>query len=112
MGGAACSHMAQQLPLVPVDLVEKGQTALHFGARAGHADVVHMLLEGKANPNALTTEAQATPLMYASAGGHTHVVRALLRAGARNDIVSYKGNTALSSAMRSPPLHSEPRQQP
>lgn len=53
------------------------QTPLHCAARMGHKDLVKLLLDHKANPNATTTAGQ-TPLHIASREGHVQTVRILL----------------------------------
>src|SRR5262249_23083708 len=63
------------------------QTPLHFAAAQGHADVVKLLLEHKANINApmshsLYVNAGATPLQLALAAGHVEVIRLLVEKGA------------------------------
>jgi ankyrin repeat protein len=57
-------------------------TALHAAAARGHVDVVRLLLEQRADPNARDAGDNATPLHFAAGGGHVDVVRMLLEAGA------------------------------
>ena len=84
--GAASDGDAQRV----ARLVEKGSgsgdardssgySALHYAARAGHADVVRVLLEsGGADPNALTCGGRATPLQRAAYMGRQECVKMLL----------------------------------
>jgi ankyrin repeat protein len=50
-------------------------------AQAGHAEIVRVLLDAKANPNARKKNG-VTPLVGASFGGHVEVVGVLLKSGA------------------------------
>jgi len=56
--------------------------ALHEAAKRGHVDVVRLLLDQGADPNAREPGDNTTPLHWAAAHGHLDVVRALLDAGA------------------------------
>jgi uncharacterized glyoxalase superfamily protein PhnB len=58
-----------------------GWTALHEAAKRGHADLVRLLLQHGANPNAREAGDNTYPLHWAAAHGHLDVVRALLNAG-------------------------------
>jgi hypothetical protein len=58
------------------------QTPLFKAAERGDAEIVKILLEAKADPNARDTFYGATPLTWASDKGHTEVVRALIGKGA------------------------------
>lgn len=58
-----------------------GWTALHESAKRGHSDVVRLLLQHGANPNAREAGDNTFPLHWAAAGGHLEVVRAVLDAG-------------------------------
>ncbi|KAJ3136968.1 Ankyrin repeat domain-containing protein 39 [Physocladia obscura] len=55
-----------------------GFTALHYGARLGHANVVRRLLDCGADVDAPTRGLGATPLMRALVGRHPAVVALLL----------------------------------
>ncbi len=59
----------------------QGWTGLHIAARAGHADVVMLLLEHGADPNAREAGDNTYPLHWAAAHRHIETVRALLDAG-------------------------------
>ena len=55
---------------------------LHIASCNGHADVVHLLLDGGADPN-MATQWGSTPLMCATKKGHKDVVKLLLDRGAQ-----------------------------
>lgn len=76
-----------------------GMTALHMAAAAGRADLVRILLEAGANPNATITEPGLTPLHTAVLGGSYAAVALLIQAGARRDAADAQGQTPLSMAV-------------
>jgi ankyrin repeat protein/uncharacterized glyoxalase superfamily protein PhnB len=57
-------------------------TSLHAAAARGHAEVVRLLLEQGADPDARDAGDNATALHFAAGGGHIDVMRMLLEAGA------------------------------
>src|SRR6185436_4366211 len=59
-----------------------GSTPLHAAAARGHLDVVRLLLQYRADPNARDAGDNALALHFAAGGGHIETVRALLDAGA------------------------------
>lgn len=65
----------------------------------GYLDVVRILLEAGADPNA-TNKRGATPLMAAAACGETKIVQALLDAGANLHLTNEAGRTALMAAVQ------------
>src|SRR5690349_13193365 len=58
-----------------------GWTALHTAARRGQLEIVRLLLEQGADPNAREAGDNTYPLHWAAAAGYAGVVRALLDAG-------------------------------
>ena len=70
-----------------------GQTPLHSGCAGGHSEVVKLLLEYGANPNAIDAKG-ATPLHLATMGGHAHIVKQLIDFGCDTSIIDNEGFTA------------------
>lgn len=58
-----------------------GWTALHTAARSGQLEVVRLLLEHGADPNAREAGDNTYPLHWAAAARHLEIIRALLEAG-------------------------------
>jgi len=56
-------------------------TPLHAAAKAGHGDVVRLLLEHRADPHVRESGDNTYPLHWAAAHGHLEIVRLLLDAG-------------------------------
>lgn len=74
-----------------------GSTALHHAARAGHANIVRMLLD--AGADVLSVDAQlSTPLHLVAAGGHGLCVKALLDAGSDPEANDATGASPLELA--------------
>jgi ankyrin repeat protein len=59
----------------------RGWTALHTAAKHGHLDIVRLLLQHGADPNAREAGDNTYPLHWAAANRHVEIVRALLDAG-------------------------------
>ena len=75
-------------------------TPLHAVCEKGRVDVARVLLGGEADPNQVDI-AGSTPLLYASAAGHTRLVEALLEARADTERVDVRtGETALGVASK------------
>ena len=79
-------------------------TALHLAVEHGNLEIVRALLKDGADPNALMAkiagdiEHSGTALHSATALRHPGVVKALLDGGARSEIRSNLGKTALQMA--------------
>lgn len=74
-----------------------GSTALHHAAKAGHANVVRLLLDGGADALAVDAELR-TPLHHVAAAGHGLCVKSLLDAGADPECKDVHGQSALALA--------------
>ena len=75
-------------------------TPLHSAAAGGHAELVKLLLEHGADPNALQAGG-FTPLHAAAQNGDVETIGALLFHGADADVKSAEGKTPLHYAMKS-----------
>jgi ankyrin repeat protein len=88
-----------------LDLVEKtwGWSALNWASRKGHEHVAKALLDGKYEGRGVTVNLPSmsgwTALMGASWSGHESVVRLLLSRGAKQELQSDNGYTALHYAV-------------
>jgi ankyrin repeat protein len=81
--------------------IAQGGTALAIAAVKGNPELVKMLLDKGANPNAAMTSGTSkgvTPLMAAVAGGHLEVVKLLLAKGAKINSKDDHGLAALDYA--------------
>ena len=77
-----------------------GRTALTVAAKAGHIDIVKILLERGASVD-IEDELGLTPLFYAAEQGHTEIVKNLLSRGAQVDrYYLILRQTALTAATR------------
>jgi ankyrin repeat protein len=75
-------------------------SALYAAAGRGHADVVCMLLDGKADPDMASPGCYSFAIQLAAAGGYDAVVRILLDKGADVNIKGGEEQTALQAAVR------------
>jgi ankyrin repeat protein len=89
----------------PLELTDEGwgDSALHWACRFGHEHVARSLLDGKFEGRGAEVDARHeedwTSLMEASYQGHEDVVRLLLARGARQELQSRVGQTALHNAI-------------
>ena len=72
-------------------------SCLHMAAQSGQLEVARILLQHKADQNALNKEGQ-TPLHLASAGGHINVAQLLLEHGVDVDVLDDDRQTPLHLA--------------
>ena len=72
----------------------KGETALHFAARSGHAEAANMLLRNGAKCN-ITNSIKKTALAYAVEEGHVEIVKILIQNGADVNGDTNVGNWSL-----------------
>lgn len=79
---------------------QSGWTALHYAAATGDLQIVAVLLEHRADLNALSPN-HTTPLMMAARKGSVSVAELLLKEGARLDVKNMLGMTALDFAIES-----------
>lgn len=80
------------------------RTPLHYAARAGHSDMVRLLLSHGASVDAQDQTGQ-TPLMEAALAGNPEVARVLLSNGARVDVRKFSdAGTPLWWALKGTPL--------
>jgi ankyrin repeat protein len=70
-----------------------GWTALHWAAHSQNPDIVEVLLQFGADPNAVDFEG-ATPLHIAADGRNPVIVSNLVRKGARANMRNHFGETA------------------
>lgn len=75
----------------------RGWTPLHGACLYGHTNVVGLLLQHGAHPDAEDLR-QSAPIHLASRNGYTNTVRALLQSGAMWDTTNVNGYTALHEA--------------
>ena len=73
-------------------------TVQHFAAADGDTSLVTLLLEKRANVDAVTSTKRNTPLHSAAEKGHVEVLELLVPAGAKVDAVNAAGHTPLLMA--------------
>lgn len=84
------------------EMLNKGidiNIALYWAACGGDADIVKLLLNKGANPNAKDKDG-CTALMFAAEWGHIDIVKLLLDKGAAPNVKNNDGETALDWATR------------
>jgi hypothetical protein len=82
---------------------QEGDTALHWAAAGGHAEIVRMLLQHKA-PALVHNGVGASPLHLAAVGGHVEAAAVLLHDAQVPPNVLDRAR-ALRAAMRSCTVH-------
>jgi ankyrin repeat protein len=109
MRAAHLNNLPRVLQLIqlgaPLDLVDKtqGWSALHWASCMGHEHVAKVLLDGKYEGRSATVDLRTRygwpALICASLTGHEAVVRLLLSRGAKQELQTDSGHTALHSAI-------------
>ncbi|KAF6840319.1 hypothetical protein CPLU01_01343 [Colletotrichum plurivorum] len=95
---ALCSRRSVVRDMLNAQCDDHG-TPLEIAAGMGQEDVVRLLLNKGANPNAKNAARKTSPLIRASANGHLGTVQCLLDAGARvNNATTMHSQTALTAA--------------
>ncbi|NXG51236.1 INVS protein, partial [Psilopogon haemacephalus] len=80
---------------IDINMTDKyAGTALHAAALSGHVSTVELLLEHKAQVDALDVM-KHTPLFRACEMGHKEVIQTLIKGGARVDLVDQDGHSPL-----------------
>jgi ankyrin repeat protein len=89
-------------PRANVDaLSPDGYTALQLASFFGREDVVTLLLERGADPNAVSANVARTSALHgAAAARHVHVIKLLLAAGSDVDTRQGNGQTPLDAALK------------
>ena len=77
----ACSREIRSLFVPRTRRPHAGWTGLHSAAQQGHLDIVRLLLDRGADPNAREAGDHTYPLHWAAARRHMDIVRTLLDAG-------------------------------
>jgi ankyrin repeat protein len=75
-----------------------GSAPIHLATRAGHAEIVLLLIKNNANPNVREING-STPLHIASQNGDTKIIRTLLFNGADMTIRNHKEKLAIDLAV-------------
>jgi hypothetical protein len=99
----------KNIPLVRLLLGRRAAPgpAIFDAAARGHADIVRLLVQSGANPNAPDDESQDTPLHWASTNSMTETVRVLLSLGAAPNPRNKWGKTPLKAARSSSAFREE-----
>ncbi len=84
---------------VNINQIYKNETALITATKAGHIDIINLLVARGAKIN-IPDKNGVTALMYAAYLGHTEIVKFLIASGVDVNISSKPGNTALILAAR------------
>lgn len=93
------NRLSKLLSKTDVDALDSsGYSSLHYASRAGHLEVVKLLVARGANVNLLTRNNRSSSLHRASQMGKIAVVTYLLQNGANSDLQDSDGCTALHRA--------------
>ena len=92
-------ELCKQLIQRDADVNKTGWAPLHYAAANGHADVITLLLENYAYPDAESPNG-TTPLMMAAMYGNAASVSVLLAGGADPSLKNHLGLNALDFAQR------------
>lgn len=87
LGGAVLSGAAGFTPPV---LLQEDQTPLHIASRLGKTEIVQLLLQHMAHPDAATTNGY-TPLHISAREGQLETASVLLEAGASHSLATKVG---------------------
>lgn len=82
----------------PCKAMSTGFTALHAAVESGNPKIVTLLISRGAEPNAPLSKFAATPLCVAAWRGDARCEQALLQAGAKVNVRTYKSRTPLDLA--------------
>lgn len=86
---------------VDVPLNKQKETMLRWAVADGSVEAVDILLELGADPNAIVEDAPSILMISAMCDpGHTRIIEALLKRGAKPEIATKEGKTALSLARK------------
>ncbi|KAG5477668.1 hypothetical protein LSCM1_04961 [Leishmania martiniquensis] len=90
---ADCSRMLQEKPDLVNSVEAGGYAALHFAAFNGDVQMLHLLLDHKADPNIENMDGN-TPLVMCVKGRQLECIRILVNGGADVNKASTSGSTA------------------
>lgn len=78
--------------------IKEGQAPLSLAAAKGQESCVDLLIDHGVDLDHRSRNQQRTALHYAALFGHSMVVKTLIEAGAKADLVDYQGRAPLSLA--------------
>ena len=78
---------------------DDGASPLHLAALRGNVEIVQVLIENKAEVNAVESSSSWTPLFHAADKGYVEIAELLIDYGADLDINDSSGRTALDVAV-------------
>ncbi len=77
----------------------RSENALNVAVERGTPEMVKLLLDAGANPNAKVSYSMTTPFLNAAERGKTEIAAAMLAAGAKINSTDHRGNTAYAIAV-------------